>query len=147
MNYITILIAFILAGTTFSGPGEDLTLSVSIEGIRPGKGEILVALHNGPDSFNENPKNALALRKVQVDPNATSARIQFPDLPAGDYAVSVLKDENGNKKMDFTRIGAPREGYGVSNPPKSKFRRPKWEQSKFRVDAGNQRITIKMVYF
>lgn len=129
------------------GGPEKATLTVSIEGIRPGKGEVLVALHNKADSFNEHPNNAYRLLKTTADANARSTTVEFADLPVGDYALSVLKDENGNKRMDFSMIGAPKEGYGVSNPPKSKFKRPQFKDSKFRVSGGSNRITIRMVYF
>lgn len=130
----------------FGEPGK-ATLTVTIDGIHPGKGDVLVALHNKADSFNPDPHQALALRKADLGPNGTTATAIFPNLPEGEYAISVLKDENGNKRMDFSMIGAPKEGYGISNPPKSKFKKPQFSESKFRVSSGANRITIHMMYF
>ena len=43
--------------------------------------------------------------------------LQF-NLPAGNYAVQVMHDENENNKLDTNFMGMPIEGYGFSNNPR-----------------------------
>jgi uncharacterized protein (DUF2141 family) len=123
------------------------TLSVKIDNIAQAKGDILVALHKEASSFTDNPQNAYRFQKVARAEGAKTVSINFKNVPSGVYAVSVLQDMNNNKKMDFTGIGIPKEGFGVSNGPKSKFKKPQFDQSKFEVKANPTHITIGMMYF
>lgn len=148
VNMKSILFLFVISAflTNWSVAQTQADLTVRIEGIKPADGEILVALHNRAASFSPSPQSAFALRRLPLKKEMKEATLTFQNIPAGDYAVSVLLDENGNKKMDFKMLGMPKEGYGVSNL-KSKYRRPDFDESKFRVAPGNNTITIGMVYF
>ena len=58
-------------------------------------------------------------------------QLVFEDLPAGDYAVSVMHDANKNGELDKTAIGIPKEGFGFSNNVLGRFGPPKFKEAKF----------------
>ena len=69
------------------------------------------------------------------------------ELPPGDYAATVLHDENKNNSMDTNLIGIPTEGYGVTNNPKPRFRAAKFKEAIFNLPAGGAEMTISVQYF
>jgi uncharacterized protein (DUF2141 family) len=64
----------------------------------------------------------------------------FSGLAPGTYAVTVIhdEDEDGDVRVNF--LGIPLEGYGFSNNRAHAFRAPTWEESSFRVNAGEQKV-------
>ena len=62
------------------------------------------------------------------------------DLPAGDIAVLVYLDENGNGLIDKNFIGIPTEPLGLSNGYQPKGP-PRFERARFRLD-GSEEQTI-----
>ena len=72
--------------------------------------------------------------------------IHFTGLPAGEWAVAVIHDANGNAKLD-TLMGIPREGFGFSNNPSIGFGAPSFAAARFTLDGGGDKAeTIKMKY-
>ena len=65
----------------------------------------------------------------------------FKDLDYGEYAVSVLHDKNGNKRMDFNEQGMPQEDWAMSgtNPPDQQ---PQWELAKFSFDQSDRKMKL-----
>jgi uncharacterized protein (DUF2141 family) len=71
----------------------------------------------------------------------------FGDLAAGEYAVMLFHDENGNQKMDSNLLGIPTEGYGFSNEAKGRFGPPKFSEMKVIIGAdGRVTTAAKMTY-
>jgi uncharacterized protein (DUF2141 family) len=63
--------------------------------------------------------------------------------------VSVLHDEDGDKKMLKNAVGAPAEGYGVSNNITHWFSAPTWREAAFSVresEAPATRISVSLHY-
>ena len=55
-----------------------------------------------------------ALRAEATAAHTGVVEITIPDLPAGDYAVVALHDENANKQLDRNWLGVPVEQWGMS---------------------------------
>ncbi len=71
----------------------------------------------------------------------------FDTMPAGEYAVSVVHDANGNRKVNRSFFGFPKEGVGFSNDQKVVMSAPRYDKSKFPLVAGeNKTIVIKLDY-
>jgi uncharacterized protein (DUF2141 family) len=68
-------------------------------------------------------------------------------VPRGFAAVTVLHDENMNRKMDKNFIGIPKEGYGTSNNPMKARHNPRWDEAKFSVSRPTQTIQIRLIYW
>ena len=69
---------------------------------------------------------------------------RFENLPAGQYALAIVHDENGNNKLD-TFAGIPKEGYGFSRNPGFKPRAPKFAEAEVQVQ-GASTAAIKLRY-
>lgn len=117
-------------------------LAVRLSGFRSDDGKVMVALFRGSDGFPTNPNRAYrsAITKIR----GKRASVDFTDLPPGEYAVSVIHDENDNDALDTNFLGIPKEGIGTSNNAKARFGPPKFRDAKFTVrDADvTQRITM-----
>jgi uncharacterized protein (DUF2141 family) len=110
-----------------------------------------------PNAFNDNGKMMISLndktnfmraaptKSVEVIIKNGTATATFTEIPAGDYAVMVLHDENGNKQMDFETNGMPKEAYGMSNNP-ALMGMPVFEDAKFTLD-GDKNMEVKLAKY
>lgn len=117
---------------------------VQIEGIRESTGEIGVLLFDRATGF---PGDSGASIRHQVLP-ARSGRLalNFDDLPFGTYAVAVIHDLNGNRRVDTNLLGIPREGYGFSNNARSLFRAPRFQEAAFIHKGPGAIVRVEMIY-
>jgi uncharacterized protein (DUF2141 family) len=58
------------------------------------------------------------------------------DLPAGEYALSAFKDDNGNGKLDANPLGMPIEPYGFSNDAAGSYGPPSYKASLVQLPEG-----------
>ena len=122
-------------------------LEVRVEGIRDHPGEVGVALFNSPKGYPVHIEHAYETEWVPLHEGQQTADVVFEGVPFGEYAVSVLHDENGNRKLERSTLGFPREGVGFSNDQKVVLSAPSFSKSKFPLsEAGNKRIVIKLDY-
>ena len=138
MKKIIILPAILFLSTIISASGS--TLTVTLKNLNPVKGNVMVALCNSEENFKEKSE---PFKKQKVSVTGSSVKVVFPDLPAGDYAVKVMHDENSNGKFDTNIVGIPKEAFGFSNDVMGKVGPPKFSQAKVRVD-GDKSISITM---
>jgi uncharacterized protein (DUF2141 family) len=62
--------------------------------------------------------------------------LMIKDLEPGTYAISVIHDENDDKKMNQVMgIGPPTEGVGAAFTPGGQ---PKWKTTKFELKPGDK---------
>lgn len=117
---------------------------VQITNFENNKGVAIVCLHNNAKAFSG--KGApLACERVTVD-NKTATAV-FEAVPEGDYAVSVVHDENNNQKFDTNFLGIPKEGYGASQNNLPFAAAPKFDANKFSVKGnGVISVNIKLRY-
>ena len=89
-------------------PGAEVAVRVENP---PPTGAVVALLFDAADAFADlrDPVATLTLGR-----GAESAAT-FADLAAGDYAVLVFHDENGNGRLDLNFLGIPREPLGFSN--------------------------------
>ena len=117
------------------------TLVVNIENIKNGNGDILIGLYDSTSNF---PRKVTTGKVIKV--TGKEMQITFADIKPGNYAVSVLHDENQNKDMDMNKLGMPKEGYGFSNNVMGLIGPPSFRKSRFHLLYGHSSITIKMKY-
>jgi uncharacterized protein (DUF2141 family) len=129
----------------FAQPANLGKLEVRVESFRNTKGALGCQIFLGEKGFPEDAQAAKAGMFVPI--SGASAVCIFEGLAQGAYAVTVLHDENNSKVMDRNILGAPKEGYGVSNNKTYALSPPKWEESKFELGVGEQKqINIKLRY-
>lgn len=120
------------------------SIRIMVGNLRSANGLVGVALFDAKKGFPDKPDRAIRGRSVDAD---GSCVVVFDEIPYGTYAVSVLHDENGNRKMDKTIIGIPKEGFGTSNNPKIRRGPPSFQESSFPLDSRNVALKIDMNYF
>ena len=120
------------------------TLRVEVAGVHSALGMIDVALFNAADGFPGPSPIIGGAREAKA--NGGTLIFEFTALPAGTYAVSMQHDENGNGKLDTSLVGAPIEGYGITNNITHATSAPTFEESKVELAAGQvlqSRINVK----
>jgi uncharacterized protein (DUF2141 family) len=121
------------------------TLTITITDCRTDKGHILVSLFKTADGFPDNPAKSFQHRQVQI--SNKNAVAEFAPLPDGDYAISVLHDENDDQKMNKTWLGLPKEGYGFSNNVMGALGPPSFSKASFTITVKtNKTIAIRLRY-
>jgi len=126
---------------------EIASLEVRVEGIKDQKGEIGVALFNHKLGYPTHLEHAYETEWVPLQEGQKTADVVFDTIPPGEYAVSVVHDTNGNRLVDRSRLGFPKEGVGFSNDQKVTLRAPRFENAKMALSAGeNKKIVIKLDY-
>ena len=140
MKTMLIVPALIAAGlalpVSFAKAGE---LTVTITDIRANKGALLVSVVASEAGWKNQEKPVAAEKHVV---NGAEAVLKF-NLPAGNYAVQVLHDENENGELDFNAMGIPMEGYGFSNNPQV-MRRAEFSEAKFNVTDAASSIVVQL---
>lgn len=122
----------------------EASLLISFAGLRSSRGMLRVCLTRNPRFFPGCDKDPAAFTaSVAATPDA---HVAIPHVPGGDYALSVLHDENGNGRADMM-LGIPREGVGFSENPRLLFSAPKFAAARFHVGGADVRKTIRMRYF
>jgi len=145
----TLLLSLSLAGcqtvtapATF--PDGEGTLLVRLSGLRSDTGLAVVSLFAGEKGFPD--EVAASLTTVSVPIRAGQAEALFSEVPYGEYAVSVLHDEDGDGKMATGLLGAPREGFGFSGQPDYRFGHPDFAKTSFLLLSPHREIEIRLRY-
>ena len=132
------------ADNTPEPPVQFGTITVHITGMTNLVGMFGVSLYNSKKGFPGKHEQAFASTMKKV--TGSNDTVVFENLPYGNYAVSIMHDENNNGKLDTNFIGIPKEGVGVSNNPKIGFGGPKFEDSVFTLDKKELEVTIAIKY-
>jgi uncharacterized protein (DUF2141 family) len=133
----------LFAAPMLTGFAAPAALDVDVEGLRNGEGTVLVCLTRDADAFPDCREDPDAKR---VSAEAGEARhLTFQGLATGDYALSIIHDENGNGRLD-TLVRIPREGFGFSRNPRIRFGPPRFSDARFAVAAGENRQTVRIRY-
>ena len=125
-------------------PAGSGTLQVALVGFRNDRGTAIVSLFAGAKGF---PDDVAASRSTVAAPiREGKATVMFPDLPYGEYAISVLHDEDGDGKMASGLLGTPREGFGFSGYPDYRFGHPEYAAVRFLLVEPRRELTITVRY-
>lgn len=127
----------------FITPREETgTLQVTITGIATEEGLIRAALFQGEEGFPDDQSKAF--RTASAEAAEDKVVLTFEGLPFGDYALSLLHDENENGKMDTNLFSYPKEAYGISNNPQIMFNMPSFEEAKVTLEEPQKKILIHL---
>lgn len=139
MKNLLLLCALASLGTAF---GQN-SLKLQMSGFKNDKGQAAILLFK--DNVGYPDKSNLAYKTGFSGIKDGASNFTFQAIPAGNYAVVVLHDENLNKKMDYNMLGMPNEGFGVSNNAVGSFWQIKpFDQAKIALDKAEvtHKITI-----
>jgi uncharacterized protein (DUF2141 family) len=142
MRPVVLALALLAAA---AGAASAETLVVEMRGFRSDKGKALVGLFASKAGFPDKPEKAL--RRVEVAIKNRTAVAILRNVRPGTYAVGILHDEDGNRKMKTGTFGIPKEGYGASQDARGNFGPPSFDDADFQVRSGKRVTTrIKMAY-
>ncbi len=136
---IVLVLLFLLLPLT-AGAGEIVNLTVRVQEVTPGQGEVEVTLYADEDGWMKNP-----FRVVRQPVGDTKwVDVLIPDLAPGDYAASVYYDADADGELDSGMFRIPKEPVGFSNDARGRFGPAKWKAARFALD-GDLRITVNVV--
>ncbi|MDF5706848.1 MAG: DUF2141 domain-containing protein [Nostoc sp. S4] len=120
-------------------------LTVVVNGIDHQKGEICFRVFGGEKGFPMNNTSEVQSGCAKI--TGTSVKKEFSGLKPGTYAVAVVDDQNGDRKLNKDFFGIPTEGFGISKNPTVSIQTgtPKFRDASFVVNK-NTTVNIKMKY-
>lgn len=134
MKHITLAA---LAALLLASSASAATLKVVVEGVRSTSGTVRVTLFASGDGWLKT-----GVRALEIKPSVPKSDGLIENVEPGEYAVSVVVDENDNGKLDTNAMGIPKEPYGFSNDAKGVFGPAKWADAKFKVEGDGGVIVI-----
>jgi uncharacterized protein (DUF2141 family) len=144
--FALLLVAAALPALARAGDAANASgIKVEVTGFRNDKGQLECSLWPGPQGFPRDDSHILGHIWAKIQ--GKRGECVFGGVPAGDYAVTLFHDENGNGKFDSNFFGYPLEGYGFSNNAKAWFKAPSFDETKFHYDGnGWKQILVQMIY-
>lgn len=132
--------------SSFKDPASSTVFSLTVEvnDLRNSNGTVLFALYDRLDAFpDENYQKYL--RKLTGKIAKGTSHVTFENLPAGNYAVNILHDENNDGKIKKGII-LPKEGIGFSNYQSIGLsNRPTFRRASF-ILQSDMKITVHIIY-
>ncbi len=117
---------------------------VNVSNVRSNNGHILLSLFNSDKGWPDDL--AVTLKQVIFPVKDNKAHYVFDNMPAGNYAIAIMFDENDNNEMDYSFLHLPKEGYGFSNNVMGTFGPPSFKEAAFIVIADTP-VAIKLKYW
>lgn len=137
---LSLLFGVLLTSTFKPTNQEEFKLILEIDNIRHTSGQVMQIAIDKKSNFL---KDGTPFRYTMVEVKNNKLSETFI-LPAGEYAVSIYHDINGNGKMDKNIFGAPSEPYGFSKNYKPTFRAPKFDEVKINLNT-DRKINISLI--
>ncbi len=137
MKGIATCILLILVSFIFAETG---TLTVTISGLEPIEGNLMLSLHNGPAGFPGTGETRVKALMTKVD--SDSLEVFFGPIPYGEYAIAIIHDIDGDGKLKSNELGIPQEPVYFSNNVRPGFGPPKFKAASFIIDSPLKTIHI-----
>jgi uncharacterized protein (DUF2141 family) len=119
-------------------------VQAEVIGLRSARGDVVCSLFNDAAAFPRDDKKIF--RTVKAPIVRDHALCRFPGIPAGDYAMVVYHDENGDGEFNQNAFGMPEEGYGFSRDAAALFSAPSFDSAKFHYDGTRLYMIINIRY-
>lgn len=129
-----------LVGLALAAPAHAATLTVDLEGVRSARGKLYVSVQTR-DQFMQDRGTA---GSVVTSPRAGSHRFNF-EVPAGEYAISIWHDDNGNGAFDKDERFMPLDGWAMPNSAQLRGE-PTFDQIKTVVGNAPASVRLGMAY-
>lgn len=125
--------------------GKGPAVRITVTGLKSSAGNLFVRAY--PANSRDWLVSKRYVMRVDAKPQAPTMTVCVPLPAAGDFAIAVQHDANGNRQTDVSTDGA-----GMSNNPGIKKilglvpRPPSVDKVRFRAGEGVTRMTISMQY-
>lgn len=122
-------------------PGtQAATLTVTLDGARPGGGPLTVLLFDHAEGF---PKEARASSRHVLPQGQTT--LALDGVRPGRYAVMAYHDEDGNGELNRFFGMIPQEGWGLSNNP-AVSGKPAFKDAAVTLPEAGAAVSLKLNY-
>ena len=129
-----VLLAAVALAQPVAASATELVVRVTgVSGVTSPPGRIGCSLFAGPAGF---PIDTSGARFVWVPADPKGVNCRFADVPAGDYAVAIVHDLNGNGRVDTNLVGLPTEQWGVSRNVRHGLRAPRFHDASIKLAGG-----------
>jgi uncharacterized protein (DUF2141 family) len=135
----TLLLAS-LAGLAAAAPAQAAPLTVELDGVRGAGGRLYVSVQTRAQFMQDSG----VAGSVVSAPQAGSHRFAY-ELPAGDYAISVWHDDNGNGAFDKDENFVPLDGWAMVNGAQLRGE-PSFDQVSTRLGDAAAAVRLAMTY-
>lgn len=133
---ITFLILFFNALQNTSG------IDLHIHGAKSDKGIVRILIFGSEKGFPDQPD--LALKSFSSPIGDQKYTVKINGLKPGNYAISVIHDEDSNGELNTNPFGYPLEKYGFSNNAKAHFSAPPFSKAAFELKNEVKTIQIQL---
>ncbi|MDR0756381.1 MAG: DUF2141 domain-containing protein [Tannerella sp.] len=124
-------ILFIFMALAASAVCAQHKLTIVVDGIEKTEGVILVAVYDSTCFLEKYVYGGIA--RVEGE----EATVIVEGVEPGEYAVSVMHDENGNNKLDTGTFGIPTEKTGFSNNARGQMGPPSFKDCMFKLESDS----------
>lgn len=129
-----------LGAVSIAAPAQATSLDVDLDGVRDGGGTLFVSVQTREEFMQERGTAGTVLSR----PQAGAHRFSY-DIPAGDYAVSVWHDDNGNGRFDKDDSHMPLDGWAMTNGAALRGE-PTFDQVRTQVGTEPATVRLTMAY-
>lgn len=144
-GFAAVYLAVVMIVSQSAAAQVDDKIVVLISKVRSAKGQVGCALYDKAKGFPKDRKKALRQDTSKIVDN--KAECTFEGIKPGEYAVSVMHDEDMNGELNTKVFGIPTEGWGVSNNvPARRMGPPKYDKAKFKYEGGQKKLSIRLTY-
>ncbi len=138
MKKLVLILALIASNIPVKAQEEEgVTITVIIENVLSAEGTILGSLHSN-DTFMKGP----GMMNTAVPAKKGEVTLKFKNVSPGSYAIMVMQDTNGNRRMDMDPNGMPLESYATSGDIMV-MGPPTFEAAKFEVSNTDIEFRIR----
>ena len=120
------------------------SLVIHVTGFRNTKGVLGAELFTSSAGWPEDVNKSFRHEHFPIEGDHATAR--FDHIPAGNYGVVVLHDENENEKLDRNVFLVPKEGFGFANNPHVLLAAPPIEKATIPVTCPETTTEIRLIY-
>lgn len=117
-------------------------ITVTVAGVENAQGNIRIAVCTKDEFLKPGCRFA-----ASAPAEAGTVTLVVPDVPPGTYAVQAYHDANGNRKIDRSFFGAPKEGIGFSNGAPMKYGPPEFAEAAVKIDGPGASTVVPLKYF
>jgi uncharacterized protein (DUF2141 family) len=127
--------------TSFGVVAQDATLSltVNVEDAEPNIGQSIVSLFSA-ENYLEMP----LLEQIEAVDGRGRSVVIFRGLNAGEYAVSVVYDEDMDGELDTGLFRIPTEKIGFSNNARGLMGPASFDDASFELSRASTVITVNL---
>jgi len=111
---------------------------LTLSGIHPGKGMVVVRFYNQPDQFLQ----TVYVQKTQLASQSTLN--VTAELPAGTYAVAAFQDLDGNGELNTNWLRIPTEPVGFGNNFRPRMNKPTFDECAVAVTEHHNALVIAL---